>query len=146
MADIAILAAGPNDLAYYFWGGFSTLYAISIPSLMFGVYSNYFGSGWEKTVADKDVAFYDQFLTPGDVESRLTSGAYSAILFMAPMALWFILGLFWEGAFTSGMSIIGTISFIGMVFFAWVGSYLDDLFLNASYSENMWIVTDDATR
>lgn len=142
MADIAILAAGPNDLAYYIWGGFSTLYAITIPSLIFGNYDSHFGSSWDKTVEDSNVAWFDLYLVPDDVKTNMTAGAWATVVFMAPMALWFLLGLFWEGAFSTGMSIIGTISWIGMVFFVWGGSYVDDGRLNVTYAETMWYVDD----
>ena len=142
MADIAILAAGPNDLAYYIWGGFSTLYAISIPTLIFGVYDTKFGETWEETFEKENVAWLDLYLVPDDVKTNMTAGAWATIIFMAPMALWFLLGLFWEGAFASGMSIIGTISWVGIISFAWIGSYVDDARLNTDYAETMWYADD----
>ena len=74
----------------------------------------------------------------------MTIGAIPSIIFMGPLFLWFLLGLFWDGAYSNGMSFLGTLSFVGMVSFSWFGSFLDDIFIQIYGMASYYI--DDATK
>ena len=114
---------------------------ITVTSLVNGLHDKYFGGGPLQTLKDHSVAFLKLYTEPDDVKSGLTSGAIPVLLFHGILLLWFLLGLIWDGAFSNGMSFFGTLSFIGMVFFSWIGSYFDDITIQL-YSLDMWLLSD----
>ena len=141
MADIIILAAGPKESSYYIWAGFSSLYMITVTAMQNGLYTSYFGGGALQTVKDYNIVFPYLYSEPDNVKSGLTIGAIPSIVFMGPLLLWFILGTFWDGAFSKGMSLMGTLSLVGMSFFSWIGSYIDDIYIS-DQANSIWYLSD----
>ena len=151
MADIWILAAGPNTGAFYIWSGFSAIYTIVFPLMTNLIYDSYFVSSGThqeavlETIEKHRVVFLGQITDPDGMKTNLTSHAYTAVFFMGPLALWMILSIFTDGVFSNGMAFFGTLSWTGMTFWVWVASYIDDLIWLLSYSSSMWYLEDDAS-
>jgi hypothetical protein len=122
MADLAILAAGPQWTGYYWYTIFNATYTILEVFLPLIAYSV---SWTDSNLKEKGIVWKE--LTDGGLLGTFMIGAIGIVILGGPLTIYFLIALFAEGIFQAGMGFFGGWAMSGIVFFNIFLSYWEEL-------------------